>query len=213
MERRHYNLASICRRKVVLLYKQFLTHQKEEEMKLKTISTLLGLLLCGTVTASLANPIISLSPSTVLFTGSGQQAVFDLIGDFSTDPTMGGGLDIAFDPSVVNFVGFTWNWTADDPALRSVLTAPGVVEIGFSNFSGISVNDTIGTVTFVSVGPGHTDFLLGPGTLGAGPLYSSVTYTEQTLDVHNAHTIMPLPGSAWLLGSALLGFVVVRRRL
>lgn len=69
-----------------------------------------GALLVSFVTTSQA-ATISLSPSSQ-YVALGSQISLQLNMDFTDDPTLGGGLDIYYDRSLLSFVSFTF-----DPAL------------------------------------------------------------------------------------------------
>ena len=78
---------------------------------------LLGsLLAAASLSASAAS--ISLSPLTQTV-GQGNQVSLQLTMDFTGDPTLGGGIDISYNSSLLSFASFTFDpGLGDDPLLE-----------------------------------------------------------------------------------------------
>lgn len=141
--------------------------------------------------------------------------------DFSADKTLGGGVDVQFDPSVVTFVSFTFNPSfPDDQAFRRQPDVrPGGVlnSLAFGNFNGIS-SGTVGTFVFRAVGAGTSNNeLLGDGRPGdnevvAGPFYSAVTFLPQEVSFNGAVITVVPEAEVWAMMLAGLGVVGWRVR-
>ncbi len=88
--------------------------------------------------------------------GVGEQVDVELWWDFSDEPTLGGGVDLFYDDSLLAFESFEYNLA--DPALDPALTffdfvaGGGEVDgIATANFFGIAGPVRIGTATFTSL--------------------------------------------------------------
>ena len=145
--------------------------------------------------------------------------------DFTDDPTLGGGTDIAFDSSIL---GDDWTFTFDTTFLTLVdnptdppsgfTQLPTSVESGvvnnlmFGTFSGVGGNNLVGTLMFNIIGEGTTALTMTQNVI-AGPFVSSTTFGAQAVDYLNTSVTtvapVPLPAAAWLMLSglgALVGF-------
>ncbi len=151
----------------------------------------------------------------------GQNSPFsiDLWMDFSADPTLGGGVALTYNPSLVDFQSFNWNLVfPTDPGFSSWMqTAPDTVEVAFGNFAGLSGPAVVGTFDFLSLsvdGLAHFDLGLAAGAFG--PFVSAATYSPYpVIDVTGTSaniSAVPLPAAAWLLLSGLGMMVFTARR-
>jgi hypothetical protein len=154
----------------------------------------------------------------------GETVGLDIVADFSSDPTIGGGVDILFDPTRLAFAGFAFLGTGLvlDPSFSRAPTAGGAGELlglGFGNFAGVGGPGTVGTVSFEALAPGSSTVSLrvNDGRVGMpGAFFSAASFSEQTALFGSAQVTavssVPLPGALGLLASALLGVPAVARR-
>lgn len=196
-------------------------------MKVRLIAVLAALFVCGTITAASANSVW-LTPSSQTVDPSAGNVLLDLNVSLTT-PTAGGGVNIAFDPAVLsldltpagsNYVGYTWNPTywagvGGDAAFHTVsLVGGNSVDIDVGTFTTISYTGVLGQLSFDIVGPGLSQMTMTDSTFNGG--WYDAGFNLLATDYPTANdvsvNVIPLPGSVWLLGSALLGFVVIRRR-
>jgi len=176
----------------------------------------IGALLC-VLSAAASAVSISLSPLTSSVP-LGNQVSLQLNMDFSADPTLGGGVDITFDNSLLSFASFTFDPTlGDDPSLqRQPDVTPGLLTgLGFGNFNGLSGPSVVGTLIFNTLAPGIAQLSLADNASPVGPFYSAHTSNQQTIDYTGASASIspvPLPGAVWLLMSGAGLFISVQRK-
>ena len=180
----------------------------------KTLHLLAILALMGPTAAWAAT--ISLTPSATTVV-EGSSAVFDLVMDFTGEPTLGGSIDIALTGPIA-FAGFTpsafYNGLNTDPGGETDFTGfdavtadtPGGFQIHFGDFDGLSGVENLGQITVdaLAVGVGNVD--LAANSLW-GPFVSSVTFVEQPVTYSGAEitvTAIPLPPALALYAGALL---------
>ena len=168
--------------------------------------------------------------STVSLSTSGQSGAslsVDLYMNFSDAPTLGGGLDVHYDGSLLNFISFSFNPTflsVTDP----LLTCPGAIgcdqidqpntvyDISFGNFAGIGGPFLVGTLVFNVIGTGSAALLTAETTGLAGPFVSATTYVAQPVSYLGTAadvSAVPVPAALWLMvsGLSLLGLASNRR--
>ena len=147
--------------------------------------------------------------------------------DFQDDPTLGGGIDIEWDPNVLALRAFDYTIVGDP-----TFFAPRIIEItegsidgfGFGDFSGIPGPEFLGTLIFdilVALPGSHppTTVVLTDDSDGVvGPFISAVTFLPQEADFVNATVVfapVPIPAALWLMAAAigsLCGFRRLRPR-
>jgi hypothetical protein len=176
----------------------------------KLLGVFFALTLFSVGTAAQANSII-LAPSTVT-TAPGTVQV-QLFMDF-TESTLGGGIDVFYNSSILDFLSFTF-----DPAMLAMsdpsFTRTGddfvgeVNGIAFGNFAGIVGSHLIGTLNFSTIGIGSSLLTLAVNDSPAGPFVSNVTFLPMEVDFTSTAEVIvtPLPAAAWLMISGL-GFLV-----
>ncbi len=162
---------------------------------------------------------ITLSPSTNLLQINDTLNV-DLVIDFTSDATLGGGLDISYDYSAFNFISFDFNTAITlDPTFTRYITTDGeLTAIEFGEFNGIggSGSTLIGTFSMQGIGYGTSNISMAvqESIVGkAGPFVSAIAFGVQNPVLQDALAIeisaVPIPAAAWLMlsGLGLLGTV------
>jgi len=143
---------------------------------------------------------------------------FDVVIDFSADPTLGGGIDIAWNPGVLTFAGWSYasSTVGDDPGFRAdgAISPGSYIGQAVGDFIGLT-SGTIGTISFMAIGTGVSPIIVSDTISIAGPWVSISTFQPQTVDYTGSDVeVVPLPAAAWLLLGGLgsmLGFSRVRR--
>ena len=157
---------------------------------------------------------ISLSLNTPGSIQVGDNVSLDLSMDFTSDPTVGGGVNILFG-SKLEFVSFTFDpGLGDDPLLRlnPIVSAPGVLNgLGFGNFAGLSGPSVVGTLILKAIAPGLADLALETNVLPAGGFFSLTGAPQTPTLTGTSFNIqpVPLPGAIWL---AISGFGLLSLR-
>ncbi len=163
---------------------------------------------------------ISLQPESTITT-VGDIFSLNVVLDFGGDPTFGGGVDISWDETLLEFVDWTFDTSTvqDDPSFREVgelldgrLTDISAGEIGDGLIDGI-----MGTITFMAISQGDAIVDIGPAS---DPLleWVSLAFVVQTPDYIGAGVAIqpvPVPAALWmLLGGlgTLAGVGSARRR-
>lgn len=180
---------------------------------------------CMTVSAAQAGSV-SLDPTSQNI-APGDTFFLDVVWDFAGDPTLGGGWDVTFDDTLLNFGSYVWDPVTDawfsrqDPAFSTDGTTGLLFNFGAGDFDGQAGSGplTVGRLTFTQapsvVPPDSTIISIGPTTGSAGPFVSATTFVayDPQPDFISANVnIVPIPGSILLLGSGVLGLVGLSRR-
>ncbi|MDO8706570.1 MAG: VPLPA-CTERM sorting domain-containing protein [Sulfuricaulis sp.] len=158
---------------------------------------------------------ISLSPGHQdVAPGSAVSVVlgFDFTGGTSV---LGGGVDVFYNSSVLDFVSFTYNPAlAIDPDFSRVPDdmSGEVNGISFGNFGGLSGTGVVGTLQFKALALGETPLTMADNNSPAGPFFD-VAAKQVTMNYQNAHVnVVPIPAAVWLFGSGLAGLGLFRTR-
>ena len=142
----------------------------------------------------------------------GDPVDFQLIIDFTGDATLGGAIDIVFDPSVISFLSFDFEpGFASSPYSR--LPDLGVGELtglAFGSMAGLD-SALIGTLTFDSIGNGISSLSMTESFVGGG-FYSFDSFAQEPVFNSAEVTVVPVPAAVWLFGSGLLGLIGVSTR-
>ena len=192
-------------------------------MGIKTIvsGTLLGL----SITSMAQAASVSLTPQTNSI-AVGDNISIDLMVDFSSEPTLGGGIDVFYDSSRLDFVSFTFDSSFEsliDPFMSCpsagicdpISSAGSIENIAFGNFGGIGGTFLVGTFTFDALSSGQALFSTQANTTLGGPFVSSTTFEPMSVTYNGtsiAITEVPLPAAGWMFLTALTGICVSKRK-
>ena len=132
--------------------------------------------------------------------------------DFSDDPTLGGGVDLVFDATLLQPGGFSFDaGFADDPAFRRLPDAgAGVLSgLAFGHFNGLPGPARVGSYSLQVLAPGLATLTLAVNAEPVGGFYSAVSFGPQAPGLSGAALqLAPVPEPAaaalWLLGLAAL---------
>ena len=145
--------------------------------------------------------------------GEGVGLILD--GDFTDEATLGGGMDISFDPAVFDFDAFNGQLMGDPNYFREPDISSGLLAgFAFGDFTGMSGDGLIaalGLTVRPDAPPGTYDITVAASTGIAGPFASNVDFQEQTVTFVPAQVTIigqctytvtsPGPVDAWNLGS------------
>ncbi len=159
----------------------------------------------------------------------GEAVSLDLMMNFAADPTLGGGVEIHYDPTRLDFGSWDFNDGSDpvndpfpdDDSLSLVLAPgdthaghpqpvePGRIILGFGNFVPLAGPFRVGTLALETLGiTGPTFVNLVGNDIPAGDFLSANTFAPQVPVLQGAEVnIIPLPAAVWMLlgGLGILG--------
>ncbi len=163
---------------------------------------------------------ISLMPqqSTVVV---GSSVSVDVFMDFSDAPTLGGGIDVFFDDSLLAFDSFSFDvaFGSETAFARAPTVSGGELDgIAFGNFAGLSGPAVVGTIVFEALDIGVVDLMTALNDSVAGAFFSALTFRQQPVDFFGTSIQIvaanmvsePYTLGLMLMGLAALG--VQRRR-
>jgi len=189
---------------------------------MNTIQTTLGGILLSAMAMNAQAASLSLEytgpnqiiDGTILVAPS-DTVTFDVVMDFSGTPTLGGGFDIVFDSSQLEFGNFINFEIGEDGFGRDPDEFDGLLESwAFGAFAGLSGPETVGSVSFTFIGKGITDVFL-TATSGIGGPFVSFDNPSMMLDVDFGSArigMVPVPAAVWFLLSGLGALFGVSRR-
>lgn len=194
-------------------------------MKIRNFAVGLGLALTALCLAAPASAgSVGLSPSTAS-AAPGDTISFDIVANFDDDPTLGGGIDVFFDPTALAFSSYTFADIGDaDFARPPDVFAGHLYGITFGEFDNCPGPNCatgggdflVGTLSFdvlATAGIGVTSLMLDASANPVGGFVSGVNFDAQTVAFGGADiTVVPLPAPLLLLGSALAALTGLRRR-
>ena len=176
-------------------------------------------IMAGANAASIS--LVATSPTAGLLPGD--IVSFDVVMDFTTDDnglgsdiTLGGGFDIVFDESFLQFEGLS-NAGLGDPAFgRDPDVLPGLLESwGFADFNGLTGPALVGSVQFsvLATGPASSFVSTAPTNGIAGPFVSAVDFISiLNVDYNSIEvTRIPVPAAVWFMLSGLVALFGMRR--
>ncbi|MFK7888400.1 MAG: VPLPA-CTERM sorting domain-containing protein [Gammaproteobacteria bacterium] len=136
---------------------------------------------------------------------------FDLVMDFSSQITIGGGFDINWDANAFALDSYVSVEHGGPLLSRDPVLEDGRLFNGFiRDFAGLTVA-TIASLSFEVIGlSGSTNNLIAPsGTDGdSGPWIDAITLTDviTTVQYNGVNVVVPVPAAAWFMLSGL-GFL------
>lgn len=139
--------------------------------------------------------------------------------DFSADPTLGGGVDLAYDDSRLQYTGFVFSPAlGDDPSFRRLPDnlPDRLVGLAFGNFNGLRGPGEVGRFSFVALADGVASLNLAANVAPAGSFISLLTFSPQTVAFGSTQvqvSVVPEPARALLTLAGLAGLAALRCRL
>lgn len=210
-----------------MTFKYFKTLNKVLLGAVLGVATTLGL----NTTANAASISLQLVDSDPVI--QGDIFALNIFMDFTDDPTIGGGFDILYDPTLVSYIGGSFLveetlfsdpfFTRDDnplsPASNRVdidTTQGEIVGAAFGDFIGLTGPSLVGTLSFQAEQAGLASFGLQT-TINplVGDFISAFTNQPQPVDFFGASVAIsevPVPAAGWLLLSAFAGLAGFARR-
>jgi hypothetical protein len=173
-----------------------------------------ALLVVGySLSAQAATVAISPSPTVV---NIGDTFSLDLVGlGFDTNLD-GGGLNFAFDPTVLSVNSVVINLLEWDTNQDGVINngAGTVSDIWFNNTSLATRTGNLlfASIEFTAIGLGVSSGIALSESAGNPFGTGGALYVPLVFDQSGQVTVVPLPAAAWLLGSALLGLGALKRK-
>lgn len=167
------------------------------QKRLLSLSTLLSVCIASSCTEGVNR--VYLAPSVVTLQ-TGQFVGLELRINFE-DPTFGGGILLAYDPTRLRLWGYSWSQTlGDDPEFR--LACPNANDdrcllfdsadagvVGFQVFSppGLSGDAAIVTIYLEALEEGMTGIALSTEANLTGPFFSAQTNQPQTVNFESGY--------------------------
>lgn len=151
----------------------------------------------------------------------GDTFTVSILADFTDDATLGGGLDVFFDDSVLSFQSWSFDTTTFilDPSFNRSpdLLSSELEGIAFGNFGGINTSGVLGTLTFEAINSGNSllSMAVTSDPLKGGDFYSAISFGPQIVNFDTANvsvSAVPLPAAVWLFGAGLLGLAGIARK-
>jgi hypothetical protein len=183
-------------------------------MKFSTASLAAALVVALAAPAAQALSLTLAPPTTNAVVGD--SVTVDLLYDFATDPTIGGGVDLFYDDTILSFVSFTFNPAfPDDPDFRRLpdVLADELNGLAFGEFNGIGGTGVVGSFNFTVLDAGMTTLVLAENDTPAGGFFSAVSNNAQAVDFGTASvTAVPEPQVAAMMGVGLFVTLAWARR-
>ena len=136
---------------------------------------------------------------------------FDIVMDFTDDPTIGGGYSVSFTAEALRFEAWEVVVLGDPSFNRGPEVLDGLLfSAGFGSLDGLTGPATVARVSFTFLGGAVATLQLEEGT--DTPFVSTDFLTQVIPDYGSATIRTPLPGAAWCLLSAMGALRILRRR-
>ncbi len=179
------------------------------------ITVMAGIWLSFAAGTARALNIVSLDPVTQDV--SVGETVFVTMQIQFDEPTLGGGVDLLFDESVLAFVSFEFDPAlGDDPAFRITPTAPvgNQLTLAFGDFAGLAGSRAVGTFGFDAIGLGSANLTMASNALPAGPFISAMSPPDPlSVDFEGGTVnVIPEPGTLGLLAFGSVGLLLFGSR-
>ncbi len=180
--------------------------------------------------ASAQGATISLLATTPVVT-EGDLISLEIYMDFTDGATLGGGFDLQFNSSLLSYVSgsyvidpalgsdpfFTRDDSVGEDAAHRIDVGPGsLIGLAFGDFSGLAGPSRVGTLQFTADNPGFANFgLIDTTNSAVGNFFAADTSGMQFPNYVGTQVeigAVPVPATAWLFGSGLIGLAGVARR-
>jgi len=192
---------------------------KSRIMTIKALALMMGIALLTALPNVQASGVIFFS-SPPQQADLGDLVTLQLSMDFTEEATLGGGVDIFYDSSILQFMSFTIDaGLGDDPGFRRAPdNSTGELNgLAFGNFGGLSGPSVVGELKFTTIGLSDLTFVTLAETDDplVGAFTSSSTFGPQDVDFTDTAsitvvaTVVPLPAAGWFMLCcvlSLLGF-------
>lgn len=142
----------------------------------------------------------------------GDTLLFDLVMDFTENPTLGGGFDVNWDPNVFTFNSYISSGLGDPLFARDPIEQDGRLFNGaVGSFTGI-LTGLIAQLSFTYLG--GIGEIAPSGTTGdSGPWIDGLSFVDEPLlPDYIGVRVVPVPAAAWLMLSGLGALAAFRPR-